>query len=489
MKLILGGPGCGKTTALLAEVDKALERGVEPYKIGYVAFTRKAATEARERAQTKFGLTPDDLPHFRTLHSMAFAIGGFNAAEMMSQQDWKEYGEWMDVKLHIRDDEGDETNFLTNQAELNAYSLARLKCRSLADECYDNKLDFLKAEHYAKHLKKFKDAKGKFDFTDLLETFIERNDSPKFDLLIVDEAQDLSLLQWKMVTILASNAAEVIIAGDDDQAIFEWAGADVPYFLAIESERHVLPRSYRLPSMVHNTVKAIASKITSRFEKNFSYNKEGGLVQRISKWHGLDFSQGTWLLLARNRYMLDSPRAFLRDQGHPYSMDGRSSVDTVSCQALLAWEGLRKGKVILGAQANIVMSRLVGSLYGMKYKFAADEQVNLASFKSLTSLNGEPDWMQALVMPKSEREYYREIKKRGESLLAAPRITVATIHSVKGGEADSVVLQTDMAPSAYRSLIRNPSAESRVFYVGASRAKENLFILDPRTTQSYKVPA
>lgn len=487
MKLILGGPGCGKTTALLNEVDMALERGVSPYKIGYVAFTRKAATEARERAQTKFGLTAEDLPHFRTLHSMAFAIGGFNSAEMMSAQDWNEYGEWMDVKLHIADET--EEAFLTNQPELNAYSLARLKCRSLEDECYDNKLDYEKASYYAAHLKKFKDAKGKFDFTDLLETFIERNDCPQLDLLIVDEAQDLSLLQWKMVELLCENAKEVIIAGDDDQAIFEWAGADVPYFLRLEADRYVLPRSFRLPSSIHATVKSIASRITSRFDKNFSYNKEGGNVQRIAKLHHLDFSKGSWLLLARNRYMLSEPRAFLRDQGHPYIMDGKSSVDTVSCQALLAWEAMRKGKVIMGAQANLVMSKLLGSLYGTKQKFLPDEQINLASFKARTSLNGEPDWMQALVMPKSEREYYREIKKRGESLIAIPRITVATIHAVKGGEADSVVLQTDMSPTAYRSLIRNPSAESRVFYVGASRAKENLFILDPRTTQSYKVPA
>jgi Ni2+-binding GTPase involved in maturation of urease and hydrogenase len=51
---VFGPPGTGKTTYLLSTVEHELDRGVLPCDIGYFAFTRKASTEARERALVKF---------------------------------------------------------------------------------------------------------------------------------------------------------------------------------------------------------------------------------------------------------------------------------------------------------------------------------------------------------------------------------------------------------------------------------------------------
>ncbi len=67
--IVLGPPGTGKTHTLLNEVDNCLKQ-TAPDKIGYFAFTKKAANEAKERAIKKFDLGEDDLPYFRTLHSL-----------------------------------------------------------------------------------------------------------------------------------------------------------------------------------------------------------------------------------------------------------------------------------------------------------------------------------------------------------------------------------------------------------------------------------
>ena len=67
---IFGPPGTGKTTTLLGMVEKSLADGVSPSRIGFFAFTKKAANEAKERATVRFDLDPDkDLPYFRTIRS------------------------------------------------------------------------------------------------------------------------------------------------------------------------------------------------------------------------------------------------------------------------------------------------------------------------------------------------------------------------------------------------------------------------------------
>ena len=67
VQIILGPPGTGKTTTLLNIVEGSLKRGVPPEKIAYLAFTRKAANEAQERAMVQFGFDADRFPFFRTL--------------------------------------------------------------------------------------------------------------------------------------------------------------------------------------------------------------------------------------------------------------------------------------------------------------------------------------------------------------------------------------------------------------------------------------
>ena len=82
--------------------------------------------------------------------------------------------------------------------------------------------------------------------------------------------------------------------------------------------------------------------------------------------------------------------------------------------------------------------------------------------------------------PSKKVSYIRQMRKIGEQLNKKPRIILSTIHGVKGGEADNVVLLTDLTQNTMKGYERDPDDENRLFYVGATRTKENLHIIEPK---------
>ena len=70
--IVLGPPGTGKTTFLLNKVEELFKEDIQPYELAYLAFTKKAATEALTRAVDKFDYEQDQLIYFRTIHSLCY---------------------------------------------------------------------------------------------------------------------------------------------------------------------------------------------------------------------------------------------------------------------------------------------------------------------------------------------------------------------------------------------------------------------------------
>jgi superfamily I DNA/RNA helicase len=86
--------------------------------------------------------------------------------------------------------------------------------------------------------------------------------------------------------------------------------------------------------------------------------------------------------------------------------------------------------------------------------------------------------------PKRDVNYLRQMRKNGEKLNEEPRITLSTIHGAKGGESENVILLTDLSENTMKAYERNTDDENRLFYVGATRTKEHLHIIEPK--QEYK---
>ena len=127
---VIGPPGTGKTRKLLNLVEKYLKKGVPLNRIGYFAFTRRAAEEARDRfLKQKPHLEKKDIQYFKTLHSLAFNNLGLKEENVMQDLNYKAIGETCGIQIQYASYEKDTWNgiFSSSSEYLNLINLARVR--------------------------------------------------------------------------------------------------------------------------------------------------------------------------------------------------------------------------------------------------------------------------------------------------------------------------------------------------------------------------
>jgi DNA helicase-2/ATP-dependent DNA helicase PcrA len=499
VNIIYGPPGTGKTTELLRIVELLLDDGFPSQQIGFIAFTRKAANEAKSRAMSKFGLNAELLPWFRTIHSLAFNQLGLSKNDVLSIRNYFELANILGVSISVQGkldegtiaglSKGDRMFFMENMSRA-----LKMTLREYWESIPNEDIYFYELERVQAVLNTYKEQNQKYDFTDIIKQFILNGVSPDIKVLIVDEAQDLTPLQWDGIEVIGKDVEEIYIAGDDDQAIFRWAGADVDKFINLQGNRRTLDKSYRIPLEVQGLATDVVSRIKNRVNKVWAPREAQGAVEYATSIDQIDMSAGTWLLLGRNTYLLDQYVQHCTREGFVFDSQTGSPVKGKSFSAIKHWEELRKGESV--AHEHVVeiyehMTTKVGIAYGFKKQLERADVKKKYDMKTLRETLGlltEDPWDRALdKLTEVEREYFLVALRRGEKLLQDPRIKISTIHGAKGGEAENVVVCTDMADRTFNEYQENPDDEHRVWYVAITRAKEKLYIIQPTSNRSYNL--
>ena len=360
-------------------------------------------------------------------------------------------------------------------------------------------------------------------------------------VLMIDEAQDCNRLEWLIINKLITVSNNVYIAGDDDQAIYRFKGGEVETFLQLPVDKTtVLNKSPRLNKNIWKLAQVAIHLIPKehRQEKQYTPTNENkhnmphcGLIHEFRNKESFEKNYLNmsitdpdvsihWLFLSRNN---DEKDRRYSNENYNWSQilaknnltwetieksNGVESgaergttpnVPTDQIQSIETWMTLQRGNKISGKETKefyktipptLIRDRKKTSLIRTDSIILKDGQYGYGDLKSKFSLDANINvpWFEILNLKTHNGEYYvdyiqylKNIVENG-NYKKSKRILLSTIHGAKGLESANTILNCDWPYLPYGTYCKggkDRDDELRVFYVGITRTKYNLFLYQP----------
>ena len=304
--VIIAGAGSGKTSVISCRIAGMLESGIPQYAILALTFTNKAAREMESRIKELTGKKLRDLTAC-TFHAFGVKILRKEIEVLGYRSNFSIYDETDKAEL-IKEclREGRVYRGSSQGEDINIYSLGQLFSNIKTGRySWNNAPDLTaatgeihKAARFERVYREYQSSLKVYnalDFDDLLVLpiaifenhceILEKYRS-RFCYIMVDEFQDTSLIQYRLLRLLASTpSANVCIVGDDDQSIYSWRGANYENLLKFERDfpnaREIkLEQNYRSTTTILEAANGVISNNTNRKEKNlWTGNATGRLIE------------------------------------------------------------------------------------------------------------------------------------------------------------------------------------------------------------------
>ena len=362
------------------------------------------------------------------------------------------------------------------------------------------------------------------DFQDMVEEFCDNEEMSvasckNIKVLIVDEAQDSSVIQRKAEEIMSRNVDYFYKAGDPDQSIFEFAGANPDSFHREFANPEIeLKEGYRCPRVINEYCKKIISPIWAHYgyERAWKPREEldengnrTGVVVEGEMYYLSDLAQDPFASELKNR-ILNTKESFiftfrggdptqiinyLTSIGMPMKIAKEDQKTKFKYPAQMiknqrAYIDFVSGKEVTIGQLKKFI-RAMKDDYVLKTEEDLDKQVEKGTYNIdwfidnkyvLPGIKNTNDF-QILIKDYPHKNietknYVREIVNKNRDL-EDHRVFVENIHTIKGKEFDNVVFDFRLTRD------EEMFTKKRLKFVACSRAKKTLWILKSKSTLSF----
>jgi DNA helicase II / ATP-dependent DNA helicase PcrA len=272
--LVVAGPGAGKTFCLIARIGHLIaHEGLAPGRICAVTFTNKAADEIAARLRREIGGAAEEITR-GTLHALCFALLRDHAAAAGLRRGFgiadEDYQRRVLRRLGVRPERQRQLLLLFGRHRLQHTPLTA------------GDLELFRA--YTEALR----SRNLLDYDDLIartgELLRARPDvladvRGRWDYVLVDEFQDLSLAQYEVITQLASHHRNCFAVGDDDQSIYAFNGADPRILERFRDDFGmaapiVLDLNRRCSRQIFQAARRLVTRNPGLFEKRLEADRE-----------------------------------------------------------------------------------------------------------------------------------------------------------------------------------------------------------------------
>lgn len=502
---IVASAGCGKSYTVKKTIKSLIADGVRPDEIMYLIFNKLPANEFKQSLAD----IADEFPWIGTHHAIAKHLLGVPGDKILTGKAKKKFGEDNNMSFSSDDDDKPslwddvwkslDLKIMNGETNLDPYEKDLL-----------NKLKQAESEH------------GLHSFTRMIEKSIILNKiPPSVKYVFIDEGQDNSKIQFDYFDFIQSlpEIKGIMVVGDDKQAINLFKGGSPELFLGWKADRYVcLEETHRNSEKILSFANRIAEPIKERSpltqktaslatgSVTFAYDLESA-VSLIREQ--LKNKKSVYVLSRLNSYKFNA-MGIMRTFNIPIESQaiGRVKRIYLTMREMASEGGMtfeRLKSILPGDEVNSgeinktaywkrgALNKFISGAYDPDKESEAYTEYQQFWWDNgynvdLTALGFSPKFLEDIkntlkgIIPK---DIWRGIDN--DDIVALEQtiraygfdyetVKVSTIHGVKGMECDTVVLLTNINKIVKNTESLSPDDERRVWYVGATRAKENLIV-------------
>lgn len=505
--LLIAGPGSGKTRVITNRIYNLLNNDIKEENILAITFTKKAASEMKERIDKLIGKNTNIT--ILTFHAFCY--------KMINH-----YAKYIGYSPNITIiDENNQYNILKKLIKILNINICPEYYNQEISK-YNNRYDDIN-EHVDEEIKKLNTTYHNFlkdnnslDFEYIMMYFLKlleneeiKNEiQEKYKYILVDEYQDTNNLQLSIIKILAEKYKNICVVGDENQSIYSWRFANIKNILDFNkhfdnTQKLELNINYRSTNELVNYTTFFINHNTEKFDKDlFSYNKDESIikvqcfdnVEQEAKYilNELPNLKGTTAILYRNNFQSEMIESIFIQNKIKYNLSGSKKLYTVKyinyIIQILNYLYNPKNEIYLKDIYKIISKEELEEIIKLKndkvvniityilnktnylnicYQKYGEESVN-SNIRVLTDVSLSYDNLNDFLedfylqedMNKSNKEY----------------IQLSTCHAAKGLEYDNVfIIGVENGVFPNRNT-ENIEEERRILYVAMTRAKNNLYI-------------